>query len=194
MRRLILASGSPRRQELLQSVGATVLVDPSRASEDTQGTLHPAELVMLLAVRKAEEVAKRHSDGLVIGADTIVALGDEVMGKPKDEADARRMLMRLAGHTHQVYTGIAVINAASSVQQVAAECTQVTMRNLSWDEIERYVATGEPMDKAGAYAIQGKACLFITGIEGCYFNVVGLPLQRLNGMLRDFGVDLLAGP
>mgnify|MGYP004704094767 CR=1 FL=1 len=191
MRRLILASGSPRRQELLQSVGADFVVDPSQASEEVEGAMHPAELVQVLALRKAAEVAARYSDGLVIGSDTIVALGDEVMGKPKDEADARRMLLRLSGHTHQVHTGVAIIDAASAKKQVAAECTQVTMRPISLDEVERYIATGEPRDKAGAYAIQGRACLFITGIDGCYFNVVGLPLQRLNTMLREFGVDLL---
>ncbi len=191
MRRLILASGSPRRQELLQAVGADFVVNPSQASEEIEGALHPADLVQALALRKAEEVAARHADGLVIGADTIVALGSDVMGKPRDAADARRMLMQLAGHTHQVYTGVAVIDSSTLARQVVVECTQVTMRHLSLDEIERYIATGEPMDKAGAYAIQGKACLFITGIEGCYFNVVGLPLQRLNVILRDFGVDLL---
>lgn len=191
MRRLILASGSPRRQELLQSVGADFLVDPSQASEETWGYMHPADLVKHLAERKAAEVASRYSDGLIIGADTIVALGDEVMGKPKDEADARRMLIRLGGHTHQVYTGIAVIDVASATRRLEFECTQVTMRPIALDEIERYIATGEPTDKAGAYAIQGKACLFVSRIEGCYFNVVGLPLHRLNAMLREFGVDLL---
>ncbi|MGE5654735.1 MAG: Maf family protein [Bacillota bacterium] len=191
MRRLILASGSPRRQELLQSVGADFVVDPSQCSEEIEGKMHPADFVKVLALRKAEDVAARYSEGLVIGADTIVVLDDEVMGKPRDEADARRMLIRLSGHTHQVYTGVAVIDASTLDKQVTTECTHVTMRGISLDEVERYIATGEPMDKAGAYAIQGKACLFITGIDGCYFNVVGLPLQSLNALLRAFGADLL---
>ena len=150
----------------------------------------PTEWVKTLARGKAMEVARRHPDALVIGADTAVLVDDEMMGKPKDPADARRMLRRLSGRTHRVVTGVALCHLSRGYDVVEVESTDVTFGPLTDDEIARYVATGEPMDKAGAYGIQGFGATLVCGIRGCYFNVVGLPLYRLARMLSDYGVDL----
>jgi septum formation protein len=176
---LILASASPRRKELLASLGLNFTVIPSPVDEssiDVAG-LSPAQIVEKLALIKAQTVAKQHPYALVVGADTIVVLNNSIYGKPKDEADAIRMLSELQGHRHQVFTGLAIVQN----QQVttAVETTQVWMKPLTLAERQAYVATGEPLDKAGAYAIQGVGSTLIPRVEGCYFNVVGLPLHRL---------------
>jgi septum formation protein len=184
--KLILASASPRRRELLAQAGYDFDVQPSSLTESRRPEEDAIRFATRLAREKAEEVFARRQPAIVLGADTVVVCDGEVMGKPADPADAERMLLLLAGRTHQVVTGVAVVWGSSSPPsiEVAAELTQVTMRTLSPDEVSRYVATGEPMDKAGAYAIQGYAGRWIPRISGCYFNVVGLPLALVATMLE----------
>jgi septum formation protein len=184
--KLILASASPRRRELLAQAGYDFDVKPSSLTESRRPEEDAIRFATRLAREKAEAVYARHQPAIVLGADTVVVCDGEVMGKPADPADAERMLLLLAGRTHQVVTGVAVVWGSSSPPaiEVAAELTQVTMRTLSPEEVSRYVATGEPMDKAGAYAIQGYAGRWIPRISGCYFNVVGLPLALVATMLE----------
>lgn len=188
---IILASSSPRRQEMLRNLGLDFLIHPSGADESVDDGLKPSEVVELLAVRKASDVASKYSEGLVIGSDTIVVLEGEVLGKPVDDEDAFRMLSALQGKKHSVYSGLAVMDIASGKRQVGHVETKVSMRPLSEHEIRAYIATKEPMDKAGAYAIQGIGSLFITGIEGDYFSVVGLPIRLLAEYLDGFGRNVL---
>lgn len=183
MKPIVLASASPRRRELLGQMGiSTFEVLPAKGEETAPDGLIPAELVQHLALQKAQEVAALRPDAIVIGADTIVVLDDAVLGKPKDKADAVRMLTALSGRSHKVYTGLAVLSGARSHCHV--ECTDVDFRKLTETEIADYIATGEPMDKAGAYGIQGRACVFIRGIQGDYYNVVGLPVCALHELLN----------
>lgn len=183
--KIILASGSPRRRELLQNMGISFEIDVSDVDETASGT--PAKRVATLAERKARAVGMRHSSGLILGADTLVALDGRVMGKPVDDADAARMLHSLSGRTHHVLTGVCLYNAANGESKVAVESTGVRFRELTDKEIYDYVATGEPRDKAGAYAIQGGAASFVVEYDGSYSNVVGLPVERLQQMLREMG-------
>ena len=183
-RPLVLASGSPRRRELLAQAGYRFEVEVSSVSESRQPGEDAIRFATRLAREKAEDVFAHRSDGsIVLGADTVVVCDGEVMGKPSDAADAERMLLRLSGRTYQVVTGVAVAWSEGRTE-VAAELTQVTMRTLSPEEILAYVSTGEPMDKAGAYAIQGYAGRWIPRINGCYFNVVGLPLALITSLLE----------
>lgn len=191
---LILASGSPRREMLLRQIGLNFEVEPSGADETIPGGAPPDELAEKLAVDKAKLVASQRSSGLVIGADTVVVLDGRPLGKPEDGAGAAEMLRALSGREHQVITGIAVVDAASGQVLSDAVVTAVRFAPLSEAVIARYVATGEPMDKAGAYGIQGFGALLIEGIDGCYFNVVGLPLRRLAELLAEFGYDAFAMP
>lgn len=180
-RRVILASGSPRRKELLAYLVDAFDVVPSGIDEVAFGT--PAQQVEKLAADKAADIARQYPDVVVIGADTLVAVDGQVLGKPKDEAEAEAMLRRLSGRSHTVYTGVAVISGGQT--HTAVEATRVTFCRMSDEEIRGYIATGEPMDKAGAYGIQGFGGKFISGIEGCFFNVMGLPLSRLYTMLKN---------
>ncbi len=190
--KLILASASPRRQELLAQAGYHFEVQASSVPESLRPGEDAIRFATRLAREKAEEVfARRQAEAgvepaTVLGADTVVVCEGEVMGKPSDAADAERMLLLLSGRSHHVVTGVAVVWGASSPPaiEVAAELTQVTMRTLSLEEVSTYVASGEPMDKAGAYAIQGYAGRWIPRISGCYFNVVGLPLALVASMLE----------
>ena len=186
MHRLVLASASPRRRELLAQAGYQFEVCPSAVAEVRQAGENAIHLATRLAREKAEDVFARRQPGAgpvaVLGADTVVACDGEVMGKPADAADAMRMLLLLSGRTHQVVTGVAVLSEAGV--EVAAELTLVTMRTLSPEEVSRYVSSGEPMDKAGGYAIQGYAGRWIPRIHGCYFNVVGLPLALVASLLE----------
>jgi len=192
--RIILASASPRREALLTQIGLACRVEPSGVSEEEAGRSgDPASFVEQAALAKAEEVAARVGDGLVLGADTVVVIGGEVLGKPASIADAREMLARLSNATHEVYTGLALVLVSGGNvvrRRVGHEITRVTFRALTPEDIEGYVATGEPTDKAGAYGIQGRGAALVERIEGCYFNVVGLPLARLVEMLREFGVSV----
>jgi len=194
--RLILASTSPRRRELLALLGLPFDVVPSRFDEDAlpPDGLAPADYVTRLASGKAAEVAARtEGDALVIGADTTVVLGGDFLGKPADTEDARAMLRRLSGRTHQVYTGLCLVPVQASIAGKAVTdfaVTDVTFGSIPEDALLAYVATGEPLDKAGAYGIQGRALSFIPAIHGDYFNVVGLPLNRLSIMLKTFGISV----
>ena len=189
--KIILASQSPRRKELLERMGIQDFetISPNVDESAFRG-LPPEELVRRLSAEKAAAVAGRAGeDAIVIAADTVVALEGAVLGKPADELDAFKMLSALSGVRHQVYTGVTVCRGGE--KQTAHEVTDVTFRELSEEEIEHYIATGEPMDKAGAYGIQGYGALLIQGISGDYYNVMGLPVCRLSGMLARFGVDCL---
>jgi septum formation protein len=188
--KLILASASPRRRELLAQAGYRFAVLPSAVVESRQAGEDAIRFATRLAREKAEEVfARSKAEGeepvIVLGADTVVVCDGEVMGKPADTVDAARMLLLLSGRTHQVVTGVAVVGGWSSpaAVEVAAELTMVTMQTISPQEVSRYVSSGEPMDKAGAYAIQGYAGRWIPRIHGCYFNVVGLPLALVTSLL-----------
>lgn len=183
----VLASGSPRRRELLGKLGFEFEVIPSDADETWPEATPPGPAAAQIAMRKAEAVARDHPGALVLGADTVVVLDGEVLGKPADTAEARATLSRLAGRSHTVYTGLALIH--DETRAMAHEATDVTFGALTADEIAAYVATGSPMDKAGAYGIQDDlGALFVSGVSGDYFNVVGLPLHRLYRTLRsDFG-------
>lgn len=194
--KLILASTSPRRRELLGMLGIPFTVIGSNFDESSIPTdgLLPSEWVMRLAAGKAAEVAAHASgDSLIIGADTTVVLKEEFLNKPAGSADACRMLRKLSGQTHQVYTGVCVISAQRG-QICDYGVTDVTFDEISDETIARYVATGEPLDKAGAYGIQGKALSFIPNIDGDYFNVMGLCLDTLRNMLLPFYPALLPAP
>jgi septum formation protein len=184
---LVLASASPRRRELLTQAGYSFIVHPANVPEDPLPGELPIAYVTRLAREKAEavfrELSLKSSAPLqVLGADTTVTLDDQILAKPEDPADAARMLRQLSGRSHHVITGVAVVTRDST--EVAAEVTAVRFLSLSDAEIESYVATGEPMDKAGAYAIQGRAARWIPRIEGCYFNVVGLPIALVTALLE----------
>lgn len=198
---VILASGSPRRKELLGSLGLDFQIIVPNVDEEGFHLEHlpPAEVVKFLARTKAQEVAKHHHQAYVIGSDTLVVIDHEIFGKPKSKDDAFRMLKALQGNAHQVYTGIAIFSPdklqdnLQDIPPVVCEalCTTVYMRALSDAEIHAYIATGEPMDKAGAYAIQGYGSMLIERVEGCYFNVVGMSLYLLDRLFAQLGQTLL---
>ncbi|MBR6113548.1 MAG: septum formation inhibitor Maf [Oscillospiraceae bacterium] len=188
--RLVLASASPRRRELLARFGVPFEVIPARGAEPRLRDLSPGALVRTLAAGKAAEVASAlPDDAVVIAADTVVELDGEILGKPGTPEKAAEMLRALSGRENRVWSGLVV--RRGGVVLTADECTRVRFRTLSEEEIAAYVATGEPLDKAGAYGYQGLASLFVESIDGDYFNVVGLPLCRLGMMLRELGVELL---
>lgn len=205
MSKIILASASPRRKELLEQIGLEFEICPAKGEEIITKTI-PEEVVMELSKQKAEEIAymvtaynETHkdittpTDILVIGADTVVAYNGQILGKPKDEEDAKRMLSMLSGNTHSVYTGVTLClidKSGKAGEIVFAEKTDVTIFPISEEEIDRYVSTGEPMDKAGSYAIQGKSAIFIEKIDGDYNNVVGLPITRIYQKLKAVGIDI----
>ncbi|MFQ5809186.1 MAG: Maf family protein [Armatimonadota bacterium] len=205
MPRIVLASASPRRRMLLEQIGLPFEVIPSQSPEMAQAHERPADHVRRAAALKASSVAPRvEPEAVLIGADTIVCLDGSILGKPSSRGEAREMLHRLSGHTHTVYTGLAVGRAGSVVDapvgpdewhqlglDTGLEATRVKFRQLSDAEIGAYVDTGEPLDKAGAYGIQGRGALLVQEIRGCYFNVVGLPLVRLAGMLGRLGIHPL---
>ncbi|WP_136608269.1 Maf family protein [Paenibacillus dokdonensis] len=194
-RRIVLASTSPRRQELVASLHIPYEIHPSHADEHTPDDWTPQQIVEGLALRKAQAVysliADPEKNAVIIGSDTIVVLGNQVLGKPVDDRDAFRMLNSLQGNTHHVYTGIACIDAANGQTLVRHRSTKVTMKELSDSKIDAYVKSGEPGDKAGAYGIQGLGATLVERIEGCYFTVVGLPVSLLSDMLSEFGIDIL---
>jgi septum formation protein len=194
---LVLASASPRRRELLAQAGYEFRVLPANIAEERLADEDPIAFVTRLAREKAELIATRltaedpEPPRLVLGADTVVVVAGEVLGKPRDAADAARMLRLLSGRTHEVVTGVCLVSLYRGEYRyreqrnclTVAETTSVTVKTISDEEIAAYIATGEPMDKAGAYAIQGYAARWIPRIEGCYFNVVGLPLARVAAMI-----------
>jgi septum formation protein len=196
VRVVILASGSPRRRELLERICADFRVVPSGIEERLDGPPTP-ETVAALALEKARVVAGRVSEGIVVGADTVVVVDGEALGKPAGADEARTMLRRLRGRTHEVITGVAVVDAATGRAASTAVVTSVAMRDVADDVIDAYVAGSEPLDKAGAYAIQEGGGALVAGFVGSYSNVVGLPLTATARLLREFGVPVTlsrAGP
>lgn len=184
--RLILASASPRRSALLSQIGLTFEIFPCEIEEPApDNNLSPEKATRKLAKLKARVVAERFTDGVVIGADTLVLHKKELLGKPKNKADAKLMLSRLSGKSHKVITGVSLINVKNQTESNWAEITKVYFRNLSSTEIDNYIQSGETKDKAGAYGIQGRGAAFVKRIDGCYFNVVGLPLASLVERLAD---------
>ena len=189
---IILASASPRRRELLEQIGLSFQIIPSLVEEKELPGESPDAHVVRLSLEKASEVAARDQTTArwIIGSDTIVLCDNRILGKPTDAIQATSMLRLLSGREHRVLSGFAVIDKESGQQRAEAVSTKVKFRQLTDEEIARYIATGEPMDKAGAYAIQGLGVCFVAGIEGSYTNVVGLPLCRLTLALKELGVPL----
>lgn len=184
MKSLILASGSPRRKELMGLLPWAFEIRTKEVIEVISETLSPEENVMALAYQKAQEVAKEYPHHIVIGADTVVCLNGEIMGKPRDEKHAQAMLEELSGQEHQVYTGVAILREQDSVSETFYIETKVKMQQLSKEEIKAYVSTQEPLDKAGAYGIQGYGARYIEKIEGDYYSVMGLPVHALYEKLK----------
>lgn len=190
--RIILASASPRRRELTEMLGLEIKIIPAVGEERAPVGAPPAEVVCALARAKCEEVAPNCAPGEVcVAADTIVWLDGKILGKPHSAAEARDMLAALSGRAHEVYTGVAVCR--DGVLLAEAERTTVHFRDIAEEEIAAYIATGEPMDKAGAYGAQGKGAVFVKGIEGDFFNVMGLPLCLLDRMLKAVGAGTILG-
>ena len=186
-RRVVLASSSPRRREILEKLGIAFDVIPSNADESgVDGSAD--ETVMILAKRKAENVAEKLNDSLVIGCDTLVALENDVFGKPESTAQAEEMLSRLSGNTHRVLSGLCLIDTATGETRVSRDEAFVSFRTLSPEEISAYVLSGEPMDKAGAYAIQGGAGRFVSEVNGSYDNIVGFPSELFLREVRQMGI------
>lgn len=191
MRRIILASTSPRRKQLLKQLGIEFEVVPSEVVEKFNPRLKPRHQVEELALQKAESVAAKYEDAIIIGADTVVALGDEVIGKPTDENDAKRMLKKLRGRQHSIVTGFVLIDTAAKRTLIKSVETKVWFRKLTPKEIANYIEKEKPFDKAGAYAIQDLGALFVEKIEGDYFGAVGLPLYTLAKELNKLGIEIL---
>lgn len=193
VRPLYLASASPRRLDLLRQIGIEPIVVPSSFLEREVLWGNPEHLAREYALGKARGAFFAHlevpSDSVIIGADTVVALKGEIFGKPRDREHASHMLQRLSGRTHEVFSGVAIVRPNGQYLLDSA-CTEVTFRELCKQEIAAYVATAEPLDKAGAYGIQGRGALLVESIRGCYTNVVGLPLTKLNGLLRQWDVEV----
>lgn len=179
---LILASGSPRRKELLAQIGIAYMVDPSSFNEGQTKHKDPEKYVKAQALGKACDISLKYRSQWILGADTVVSIDGKILGKPKSEEEAFHMLKELSGAKHSVFTGVALVNGKEQLTKVVE--TKVWFRKLSDDEIQRYIATGEPMDKAGAYGIQGKAAGFVERINGSYTNVVGLPLAQVHKLLK----------
>ena len=192
--KLVLASSSPRRKQLLQRLGLDFLIDPSRQEENFNLLDSSPEIAVELSRQKAENVAGRYRDAVILAADTIVVCQGEILGKPPEISAARDMLLRLKGQEHKVYTGLAVLeksqgNMGEFLTELA--CTRVKMRDFSDSELEAYLESGEPMGKAGAYAIQGLGSLLVKSITGSYFTVMGLPVHLLPDMLGKFAIKIL---
>lgn len=188
--KFILASKSPRRETLLKAIGIRPFVVPSEVDED--GILEkegPEEAVIFLARAKAENVSKSHREDFVLGADTLVFVDGEILGKPKSDEDAKRMLRKISGRTHQVYTGVALYSPKDRTVRSDFDCTSVKIGKLSGREIDWYVSTQEPRDKAGAYALQGAGGIFVQEICGDYSSVIGLPLPKVYGLFKSAGAD-----
>jgi nucleoside triphosphate pyrophosphatase len=190
-KKIVLASASPRRKELLEKLGLEFTVEPSNSDENIQPGVDPHELAKSLSREKARLVARNHRDALVIAADTFILLDGMVLGKPASETEARELLEEMNGRQHSVITGFTVMEAMSNKVISESVETEVYIRKMTLQEIDSYVKTGEPLDKAGAYAIQGLGSVIVERIEGDYFNVIGLPLSALAESLKEFGVYIL---
>ena len=185
-KKIILASASPRRKQLLEQIGLIFDVIPSDINEDCFIHHDPLKNIQALALHKAQNVARMVQEGIIIAADTQILINGQVLGKPIDRSDAMSMLSKLSGKTHKVITGVAILDTQTGLKETWVETTHVTFCELTLDEIITYLDTGDYEGKAGAYGIQGKAAVFVEKIEGCYFNVVGLPLSKLMQRLRRF--------
>lgn len=186
---IILASGSPRRKELLTQMGLSFTILPAEIEEVVEPGLTPQEVVMSLSRQKAAAVALSHPEDLVIAADTIVVFDGKILGKPHSEGEAKEMLTALSGRAHHVCTGFTLQQGGQT--ESGCEESEVWFRELTEGEIDRYIATGEPMDKAGSYGIQGYGAMLVRGIHGDYFNVMGLPVCRLAMALKNYGIQCL---
>jgi len=187
MVKIILASSSPRRAEILRKLGIKFEVrEPIYEPKLLEGT--PEEMVKFAALEKARQVAGFYTEGIVIAADTIVVVDGEILGKPRNKEEAKKFLRKLSGKVHKVYTGIAVIDVASGKEVVDVSISEVKFKELSEEEIEFYVKTGEPLDKAGAYAIQGIGAIFVEWIKGDFYGIVGLPINKLYNFLQKLGL------
>lgn len=186
----VLASASPARAALLRQIGLSFEVVPSRIREDDIPSDGPREKVISLSQAKAQHVAEHLKDKVIIAADTVVVLDDEILGKPGNQEAAEGMLSLLSGRWHHVVTGVTVLDASTGARSSCHEVTGVRMKDLSCQAIKTYVESGEPLGKAGAYAIQGRGGIFIESIKGCYFNVVGLPLAKLPNIFSDIGINI----
>ena len=187
---VVLASSSPRRREILEKTGLKFMVDAAEINEDHGRRMKPAELAKTISLEKAKVVAARHPCSIIIAADTFGVLDGRLLGKPRDEDEARLMLESMGGRRHRVVTGFTILDTETGKAVSKAVETKVYFRKLDSEEIEAYVKTGEPLDKAGAYAIQGMGALLVEKIEGDYYNVIGLPLSSLARELKRFGVKL----
>ena len=191
MKKIILASASPRRKELLEKISLKFEVDASGCDEEINSGLDPQEIVQQLSIIKAKSVAARHKNAIVIAADTIGVIGDRILGKPHTKNEARKMLRAISGKSHSVITGFSIIDTTTDTIVTGVVNTRVYIKKLTGEEIDAYVATGEPLDKAGAYAIQGMGAVIVEKIEGDYYNVMGLPLHALTEALKKFGIYVL---
>ena len=191
MKAIILASASPRRKELLEQIGLSFMVEPSNYQESMSLELEPHELAKSLSLEKARLVARNHRNALVIAADTFIVFEGKILGKPRTETQAKAMLETINGKPHSAITGFTIIDTDSNKTVSRAVETRVHLRKLSSNEIDAYVTSKEPLDKAGAYAIQGLGSAIVERIEGDYSNVIGLPLSALTESLKEFGVHVL---
>jgi septum formation protein len=190
-RKIVLASASPRRKELLEKIGLKITVDPGDFQENMRSDLKPDSLAKFISLGKASLAAQKHPDAIIIAADTFGVLRGKIIGKPASVDEARSILISLSGKSHRVITGFTILDPANHKSVTRIVETRVYIKQLSLLEIENYVKTGEPMDKAGAYAIQGLGALLVDKIVGDYYNVMGLPLKALAESLKEFGIDLL---
>jgi septum formation protein len=191
MKRIILASASPRRKELLEQIGLRFEVEPSNYDEEITSASEPHEMARRLSLGKARAAARKHRKALIIAADTLVVFGDRILGKPRTNAEAREMLRALNGKAHSVITGFTILDTETGKMLSRSVETRVHMKKVTLKEIDSYVRSKEPLDKAGGYAIQGLGAVLVERIEGDYSNVVGLPLSALAEGLREFGVKVL---
>jgi len=191
MRKIILASASPRRKELLEKIGLKFEVEPSNYAEDMHSRLSPDKLARAISLEKARAVARKHKNAIVIAADTFIVFRGKIMGKPNTEAEARKMLMALRGKSHSVITGFTILDTEENKVLTKSVETVIHIKKLTPEEIDGYVKSKEPLDKAGAYAIQGLGSVIVERIEGDYFNVMGLPLSALAESLTEFGIHIL---
>jgi septum formation protein len=190
MKRIILASASPRRKELLEKLGLKFEVDASNCAEEIDPTLEPDELVRRISITKAKSVAQRHQDAVIIAADTIGVIGKKLLGKPHTADEAGKMLAKISGKSHEVITGFTILDTVTDKIMTGTVSTKVYIKKLTQQEIAAYVQTGEPLDKAGAYGIQGRGAVIVEKIEGDYYNVMGLPLSALTEALIEFGISV----
>jgi septum formation protein len=191
MKKIILASASPRRKELLEKIGLKFEVEPSNHEEAIPSGVEPHEFAQKISLKKAKVIASKHENAIVIAADTFIVFGNQIMGKPHTETEARKMLEAINGQSHYVITGFSILDAGRNKTLSRSVETKVSLKTLTPAEIDAYVKSKEPLDKAGAYAIQGLGAVIVERIEGDYYNVMGLPLNALTEALKEFGIMIL---